>query len=139
MITKIADFISGCPYLEGAYARVNCLDREVGSVSVEMTKNKRSVREYADGGGLEALTFVIALREGFDVGEAENRRIAEKCSLFEKWIEEQNINGCLPEFEDGRTVASVGLSSCFELARTDNISARYEAEIEVIYYTNKTG
>ncbi len=134
MIIKLAEFVSGCPYLQGRTVGVNCLEKSYGSVSVEMTKSKRTIREYADGGALKTSTFVLALREAFGVGDAESRRIAEKCSLVEKWIEEQNVNGFLPKLDGGVEIVSVGVSKCFELVHTDGISARYAAEIEVAYY-----
>lgn len=134
MIIKLAEFVSGCPYLQCRTVGVNCLEKSYGSVSVEMTKNKRTIREYADGGALKMFTFVIALREAFAVGNTESRRIAEKCSLVEKWIEEQNINGFLPKLDGEVETVSIGVSKCFELVHTDGISARYAAEIEVAYY-----
>lgn len=134
MIIEVAKYLSGCPYMAGERVCVNYLGKEDASASLEMTKKRETVREYADGGILKAASFVLALRESFGIDEDESKRTAEKCQGIEKWIEEQNLKGNLPVLAGGEIAVSVGVSKCFEIVRTDTAMARYEAEIEVIYY-----
>lgn len=134
MIIEVAKYLSACPHLAGRGVSVNYLDKEEASASLEMIKKRNTVREYADGGVLKAAVFTLALRENFGIGEDESARIAEKCQGIEKWIEEQNLKENLPVLAGAEIAVSVGVSKCFEIVRTDTLAARYEAEIEVIYY-----
>lgn len=134
MIIEVAKYLSDCPCMAGERVCVNYLDKGDASASLEMTKSRETVREYADGGILKATNFVLALRESFGIDENESKRIAEKCQGIEKWIEEQNLKGNLPVLAGSESVISIGVSKCFEIVRTDTVTARYEAEIEVVYY-----
>ncbi len=135
MITKLASFISECPAFSGEVVKTNFLGKEVGRASLEATNNKRPVTQYADGGALMRCSFVLALRESFGFGEMDSQRISDKCIAIENWIEEQNISRDTLERFVGAEVVSIGVSKCFELAKSDGASARYEAEIEVVCLT----
>ena len=135
MISKLARFISESPAFSGEAVKTNFLGKEVGSASLEATKNRRSVRQYTDGGALTGYSFVLALRESFGLGDLDNQRISDKCSAIENWIEEQNISRDTLERFLGAEVVSVGVSKCFELVKSVGASARYEAEIEVVCLT----
>lgn len=136
MILKIAKFLSACPYLMGERINVNFLAQSDAAVSIMMTQTRKTVKEYADGGRLDAAVFVLALRESFGVDDSENKRIAEKCSNIERWIEEQSLSGSLPELAKDEAMAAIGIVKSFHMVRTDSMSARYEAELEVIYYAD---
>ncbi len=132
MISKLASFISECPVFLAEAVNTNFLGKRVGSASLEATKNKRAVREYADGGALICYSFVLALRESFGFGDLDSQRISDKCSAIENWIEEQNISRDALERCVGTEVVSIGVSKCFEMVKSDGALARYEAEIEVV-------
>ncbi len=136
MLKQTADFIETCPYLGGQPVNVNYLDKGEASVSLEQLPRLRSVREYSDGGALKGQSFVIALNEAFGTGEEDSVLISQKCQSIEKWLEEQNLSGNLPVLGDGAVAVSLGVTKQFAPVRTNGISARYEAEIEVIYYNN---
>ncbi len=135
MISKLASFISECPYLLGQVVKPNFLGKEAGMASLERTKDKRTVKGYADGGALVRYSFVLALRESFGLGDLDSQRISDKCSAIENWIEEQNLAGNTLKAKVGAEIASVGVAKCFELVKSDGASARYEAEIEVVCLT----
>ncbi len=132
MISSLARYISDCPYLDGEKVNVNYLKKENASISLEMTKERSLIREYADGGTLKGITFVLALRMPFI--ESEGVRNSEKCQKIEKWIEEQNSKGCLPKLNGTETVISLRLKKGFAPGGVYGNFARYEAEIELIYY-----
>ena len=132
MISKLASFISECPYLLGQIVKPNFLGKEAGMASLERIKDKRIIREYADGGTLVGNSFVLALRESFGLGDLDNSRVSDKCLAIENWIEEQNLAENTLKEKVGGNIASVGVAKCFELVRSDGASARYEAEIEVV-------
>ncbi len=135
MITKMAEYLSACPVLDGRRVFVNYLAEEEGSMSVEVSGSRSRVREYADGGIMRGITFTLSIRDNFAVSQSENRGIAEKCRGIEKWVEEQNLKGNLPALDEACLAVSVGISKCFEVAGTKDFSARYQAEIELIYLT----
>ncbi|MBQ9736964.1 MAG: hypothetical protein IJV86_00975 [Clostridia bacterium] len=132
MINEMAKYLSDCPYLDGETVNVNYLKRENAAVSLEMTKERSAVREYADGGALRGVTFVIALR-GRLVG-SEALLASERCQKIEEWIEEQSLSGNLPQSHLGKPVVDLKVVKGFETATVYGDRVRYEAEIEVIYY-----
>lgn len=132
MISSLAKYISDCPYLDGEKVNINYLKKEKAAVSLEMTKERSLVREYIDGGTLKGITFVLALRMPF--AEGEGLRNSEKCQKIEKWIEEQNSGGHLPKPNSGETAISLTIKKGFAPESFYGNFARYEAEIELIYY-----
>ena len=133
MITRLVEYISACPQLEGKQLKVNYLDKEIGSASLEMTQDQKRVRSYADGGSLEQKVFVLALREGFGMGDSENQRIIEKCQMIEEWLEKWAEDGQNSGLKEDGTVVFVNVLKPFRTIRTEGSFARYEAEIEIIY------
>lgn len=133
MIVEMAKYLSSCPFFDGERVELNYLDCKIGAASVEMKESKNIVREYADGGVLMAAVFKLAVRGGFGLLDEESRQLADRLCRIEKWIEEQNLIGNLPGFEAAVKAVSVGVVKCFCIERTDGNSARYEAEIELIY------
>ena len=136
MIAKVAEFLSGCPYLYGETVNINYLDKADGAISLGMSQKSVSLKEYSDGGALKGVFFILSLCKEFGPSFAENTRISENCESIENWVEEQNLKGNLPKLDGGREVVSIGVSKRFGLVHTNRIAARYEAEIEVIYYNN---
>ncbi len=133
MITEMAKYLSACPALEGREVSVNYLAKDIGSVSVEVTGSHDKIKEYADGGSMRSITFALLIRDNCGISQAENSDIAEKCQKIENWVEEQNLKGNLPVLKNCGHSVSVGISKCFEIAETQDFSARYKADIELIY------
>ena len=132
MVARLAEYISLCPYLEGSKLRVNYLDKEIGSASLEMATEQKTLRNYADGGRLERMVFVLALREGFGMGDFENQRAVMKCKEIEKWIEKEPWEESAAEIVEDSLLVWAKLLKPFRLVRTEGSFARYEAEIEVV-------
>jgi hypothetical protein len=134
MIVEVAEFLSSCPHLMGERVNVNFLGKNQGAVSLEMLQKNRVVRTYADGGSLRAATFLLALRENFGLGNVESTKISKKCNDIVAWVQEQSQGEKFPKTQMGATIVSIDVPKGFEAVRADNIVARYEAEIEVVYY-----
>ncbi len=133
MIRRLAEYISACPYFEGRELNVNYLGKEIGSASLEMTGNRKTVRSYADGGSLEQTVFVLALREAFDMGDFDNQHIVEKCGAIEKWLEKETGDSEICGTKEDITLNSVRVLKPFSVISTEGSFARYEAEIEIVY------
>ncbi|MBR5155163.1 MAG: hypothetical protein IKW62_01600 [Clostridia bacterium] len=136
MIIEVAEYLSACPVLEGRRVCVNYLAEDEDSISVEVAKSRNSVKEYADGGKMRGITFTLSIRDNFGISQMENKEIAEKCREIENWVEEQNLKGNLPVLKGNDLSVSVGISKCFEIVETKDFSARYQADIELIYYND---
>ncbi len=134
MIVEMANYLSGCPHLSGRQVCVNYLAEAEDSVSLEISGSREAVREYADGGVMKGVTFTLAIRDNFGISQPESCKIAQSCRQIEKWIEEQNLIGNLPLLSGKERSVSVGVKNCFKVTQTKDFSARYEAEIELIYY-----
>ncbi len=134
MLVKMKDYLAECPELSAMEMCVNYLAENEGSASIEMWGNRENIREYADGGIMKSVIFTLAIRGSFGLSQPENREISDKCQKIENWVEEQNLKGNLPELEGEMHSVSVGISKCFRIVKTHDFSARYEAQIELIYY-----
>ena len=133
MITRLAEYISDCPYFEGREIKINYLDKEIGSVSLEATGNRKVVRSYADGGRLISEVFVLALREAFDMGDFENICITEKCKGIETWLESKAGDEDFFGEKEEKALSFLKILKPFHLVRTEGNFAKYEAEIETGY------
>lgn len=133
MVNKMVEFLSLCPILGRKEINVNYLDHSDMSVMIKPVGERQVVRRYADGGTLKAAVFKVVIRRSFGPEIRENKRIAEEFNLVEKWIEEQNLKGNLPEVTNAQKAVSIGVAKCFEVSETDRNSSRYEAEIELVY------
>ena len=134
MIVEMANYLSGCPALRGRQVCVNYLGDGDGSVSLEVASSRENIKGYADGAVMRGITFILVLRDGFALSQSQNTEIARMCEEIEGWVEEQNLKGLLPDLLDGAQAISVGIARCFKIAQTRDFSARYEAQIELIYY-----
>ncbi len=133
MLIKMATYLSRCPELSGRRVCVNYLAEAEGSVSLEISNSQSSVKEYADGGVMRTLSFTLSIRDSFGISQVDNCETARMCQGIERWIEEQNLMGNLPELEKGLCSVSVGVSKCFEIVQTKDFLAKYSAELELIY------
>ena len=134
MLVEVAKYLSACPELEGRQVCINHLAENEESVSLEVSGSRDSVMEYADGGVMRGVTFILSIRDDFGVSQPESCDIARRCAKIEKWVEEQNLMGNLPVLEGSAKSVSLGVARCFEIVSTRDFLARYEMQIELIYY-----
>lgn len=131
MIVELAEYLSGCPALDGERVCVNYLEGTVGSVALEASGVKTDVRKYTDGECFYSEKFLLALRAACSKANSINRETAEKCRCIEKWIEAQDSEGRLPCSGDGARIVSLAVSKGFSPVSNSSVDARYEAEIEL--------
>ena len=110
MIDELRDYIRSCPLIN---------------------KKKKLYIDYL-GGSLRKLVFVFGSKEyyGSDIRtNIENSGFYDK---FQRWIEEQNEIGNLPNIENVQSVNCVTYGYLFNTDGADK--ARYQIQMEMIYY-----
>lgn len=134
MVVKMAEFISACPALSGKKVCVNYLDGEVGAVALEFAPQQGQLKHYADGSSLCTQKFLIAVREEYGKADAVNRSVRERCKAIESWINEKNRLGQMPELGQQIQAVSCIIIRNFVPVATGSVDARYEAELELVFY-----
>ncbi len=135
MIVELAKFLSECPFLDEERVCVNYLDGVAPAYSLEATKEKGQSRQYTDGGKLCSRKFAFAMRGEYCGADSINRQAAKKCSDIEAWINSKSRAGQLPDMGDKITVISCEVTRGFAPVSTASVDARYEAELEIIFYS----
>ncbi|MBE7031993.1 MAG: hypothetical protein E7401_03415 [Ruminococcaceae bacterium] len=133
MVIELAEYLSQCPALEGERVCVNYLDGDVGAVSLTLGAQAEE-KAYADGGQLFVRRFVLAVREGYGKARGEMKRAAERFAAIEEWLAARERLGDYPDFGGKITVVSLGIACGFTPEFTGSVDARYEAEIELVFY-----
>ena len=72
MLVEVAKYLSACPELEGRQVCINHLAENEESVSLEVSGSRDSVKEYADGGVMRGVTFILSIRDDFGVSQPES-------------------------------------------------------------------
>ncbi len=134
MIEKIAEFLKLCPHLDGRVIGIGFLGEEMTSCSVETGKGASVLKRYTDGGCVKSQSFIFSLREAHTKEVETNLRATRLCTDIENWIAEQEELRNLPKLDAPKTAISIRLSNSFHLTRIETLDARYEAEIEVVWY-----
>ncbi len=134
MIEKTAEYLSQCPFLDGAAVRVNYLNEKPFAVSLRMKSASPVVKKYADGGQMCECRFVLELRQVYCGADNENIAAAQRCRDIEGWLGSQNSAGIFPELKGGEKPLSLTVEKSFEISHIGNIDARFEAELSLVYY-----
>ena len=134
MVERLIEFLSECPVLEGRAINCGYLGDDAGSCSVEMGARVYEAKRYSDGARLMKRQFVLALREIYSQDVQTNLTAAGVCTEVERWIEEMNRAGKLPNLSGFGTAKAISVAQGFRLMSTESLDARYEAELELEWY-----
>lgn len=133
MIDELRDYIRSCPLInKKKKLYIDYLGTDTGEYTIDVMPGESVVKKYADGGSLRKLVFVFGSKEyyGSDIRtNIENSGFYDK---FQRWIEEQNEIGNLPNIENVQSVNCVTYGYLFNTDGADK--ARYQIQMEMIYY-----
>ena len=139
MMEEIRKYISGCPLFENGLINVNYLDSEPMAYSIESVPASPVIRQYADGGQLRQLLFVLASRELYSKKISDNTKVTKFYEDFAAWLEEQNERGelpCLPPPFSAQSIEVLTSDYMYDLGEMDT---RYQIQCRLIYYKEQKG
>lgn len=84
----IKDYIATCPLLSSGKIRLDYLDDEIDSYSIDLTPNNPVYKQYADGSCLKQITFDFVANAPYSA--IENLVNSKFFEDFSTWIETQN-------------------------------------------------
>ena len=139
LIKEMAEYLSGCPYLDKAGIKINYLEGKPLAFSLKMLPVEPVVKRYADGGAVCEAQFLLSFRQEYSRAEAGNRAAAELCENVEAWICDQNNKGMLPDLGQEATPLSLAVAKSFGITPSGGIDARFEATLRLNYFARYVG
>ncbi|MCF0125462.1 MAG: chloramphenicol resistance protein [Clostridia bacterium] len=130
IIKAIREFIAKCPYLHDGKIGVDYLENEV-AYSIEPTPVAPKDASFIDDSAIKQFAFIFASRESYGQETIQNMLNTEFYEDFSDWIEEQNLNGNLPEIEGIETIECLSTGYAYQ---TGIDTARYQIQLRITYY-----
>lgn len=130
IIKAIREFIATCPHLHDGKIGVDYLENEM-AYSIEPTPVAPKDTSFIDDSAIKQFAFIFASRESYGQETIQNMLNTEFYEDFSDWIEEQNINGNLPEIEGIETIECLSTGYAYQ---TGIDTARYQIQLRITYY-----
>lgn len=130
IIKAIREFIAKCPHLHDGKIGVDYLENEM-AYSIEPTPVAPKDESFIDDSAIKQFAFIFASRESYGQETIQNMLNTEFYEDFSDWIEEQNINGNLPEIEGIETIECLSTGYAYQ---TGIDTARYQIQLRITYY-----
>ena len=130
IIKAIRNYIATCPYLHDGKIGVDYLDNEI-AYSIEPSPVSPKERDFIDGSGIKQFVFIFASRDSYGQETIQNMLNTEFYEDFCDWIEENNMNGILPDIDGIETIECLSTGYAFQ---TGIDPARYQIQLRITYY-----
>ena len=130
IIKAIRDYIATCPYLHDGKIGVDYLDNEM-AYSIEPSPVSPKDVEFIDDSGIKQFAFIFASRDSYGQETIQNMLNTEFYEDFCDWIEENNMNGILPDIDGIETIECLSTGYAFQ---TGIDMARYQIQLRITYY-----
>lgn len=130
IIKAIRKYIAECPYLHDGKIGVDYLENEM-AYSIEPSPVSPKDTDFIDGSGIKQFAFILASRESYGQETIQNILNTEFYEDFSNWIEENNMNGVLPEIEGIETIECLSTGYAYQ---TGIDTARYQIQLRITYY-----
>lgn len=132
MIEKIREYFLEKVTLAEKFDNIlaDFLGDDATSYTIEPIPIEPILKRYADGGSLRQYAFQFGSREFYDNSVAQNIANLEFYEQFQKEIEENNLNGVLPEI-DG--IQMIECTSHGTLDGAESGTAKYVIQMKITY------
>ncbi len=134
IIEGLTDYFLQCPLLKDGVFRVNALGSEPVEYALETGITSPVVRTYVDGSSIRQYQFNFNSREAYSMDRIlaiQNESFYED---FCSWVEEQNIQGNLPEMPEGCEAQALTVLTPGFMLETDMANARYQVQMQMQYF-----
>lgn len=130
IIKAIREYIGECPYLHDGKIGVDYLENEM-AYSIEPSPVSPKDTNFIDDTGIKQFAFILASRESYGQEIIQNILNTEFYEDFSNWIEENNMNGILPEIDGIETIECLSTGYAYQ---TGIDTARYQIQLRITYY-----
>ncbi len=130
IIKAIREYIGECPYLHDGKIGVDYLENEM-AYSIEPSPVSPKDTNFIDDTGIKQFAFIFASRESYGQEIIQNILNTEFYEDFSNWIEENNMNGILPEIDGIETIECLSTGYAYQ---TGIDTARYQIQLRITYY-----
>ena len=136
IIKALRDYISQCPYLYEFNKGINIdyLDNDSTTYSIEEVPSEPIIKRYINGDTKRQYDFIFASRESYGEDVFQNIENSGFYEDFSSWIEEESLNGNLPNLEGNKESLEIKVSTTGYAFQTDDSSARYQIQLKLIYF-----
>ena len=130
IIKAIREYIEKCPYLHAGKIGVDYLENEM-AYSIEPSPVSPKDTNFIDDTGIKQFAFIFASRESYGQETIQNILNTEFYEDFSNWIEENDMNGILPEIDGIETIECLSTGYAYQ---TGIDTARYQIQLRITYY-----
>lgn len=124
----IKDYIATCPLLSGGKIRLDYLEDEIDSYSIDKTPSNPIYKQYKDGGCLKQITFDFVATAPYSA--LENLANSSFFEEFSEWIETNNRKGILPNIDDVQWIKCTSPDYVLQKVKT---VAMYIIQMQLVY------
>ena len=138
IIESIREYISGCPLLKnGVLLNVDRLGDTEIEYTIDGEITNPILRQYVDGSSLRQFNFIFASREKYGSDTLQNIANSGFYEDFADWIENQSNSGNLPILDKYRIPQYIEVQSSGYVFDTDDSTARYQIQLNFVYYQDR--
>ncbi|MCI8420454.1 MAG: chloramphenicol resistance protein [Oscillospiraceae bacterium] len=134
IIEGLSNYFLTCPLLEDGVFRVDALGSEPVEYAIETGITSPVIRKYVDGSSIRQYQFNFNTREAYSL----DRILAiQKESFYENfcnWVEEQSMNGNLPELPEGCEAKALTVLTPGYMLDATMTNAIYQVQLMLQYF-----
>lgn len=134
IVDSLMTWLGQCPALAGGQINLDWLPADAREFSLDVVPCDEIIKRFTTGATKRQFLFYIASRAfvGEDIRDAQDNYTFYES--FSQWVEQQNLDGNLPDLGEGRGARSVRVTtSGYPMQVSDDGRARYQIQLKMIY------
>lgn len=134
IVDSLMTWLGQCPVLADGQINLDWLPADAREYSLDVVPCDEIISRYTTGATKRQFLFYIASRAfvGEDIRDAQDNYTFYES--FSQWVEQQNLDGNLPDLGEGRGARSVRVTtSGYPMQVSDDGRARYQIQLKMIY------
>lgn len=134
IVESLSEYFLDCPLLKDGYFHVDFLGPDPVEYTLEVLTCDPIVKRYVNGDTLRRYLFAFGSREYYSADRVQNIENIAFYEALSDWVEEQNRLENFPELPGELAPEELRAVSSGYLFDETMESARYQIQIELIYY-----
>ena len=133
IIQGITEYFLDCPLLRDGVLRVDALGDDAGEYVIETGIFDPILRTYVDGSSSRQYQFNLGSREFYSMDRLQNIQNSAFYEDLADWVEQQSLEGNLPELPAGMEAEALEILSPGYLYDGAMKNARYQIQMRLLY------
>ena len=133
IIQGITEYFLDCPLLRDGVLRVDALGDDAGEYVIETGIFDPILRTYVDGSSARQYQFNLGSREFYSMDRLQNIQNSAFYEDLADWVEQQSLEGNLPELPAGMEAEALEILSPGYLYDGAMKNARYQIQMRLLY------